>query len=50
MEQELLNQADFAGAGTRKYDILKRKVVDHVNKNPEQVSQLIRTWIHEKSL
>jgi flagellar M-ring protein FliF len=49
IEQELLNQAEMAGVGTRKYDILKRKVVEHVNANPEQVSQLTRTWIQEKS-
>jgi flagellar M-ring protein FliF len=49
IEQELRNQEEMVGAGMRKYDILKRKVVEHVNSNPEQVSQLIRTWIHEKS-
>ncbi len=48
IEGELLSQANLAGAGSRKYDILKKKVVDQVSKDPEQVSQLIRTWIHEK--
>jgi flagellar M-ring protein FliF len=47
-EQELLGDAEIASTGTRKYDILKKKVVEHVTKNPEQVSQLIRTWIHER--
>jgi len=49
-DQDFLNQAEAAGVGVRKYDILKKKALDHVKKNPEQVSQLIRTWIHEKSL
>jgi flagellar biosynthesis/type III secretory pathway M-ring protein FliF/YscJ len=49
IEQELLNQAQMAGAGTRKYDILKQKVVEHVTNDPEQVSQLIRAWMNEKS-
>jgi flagellar M-ring protein FliF len=48
IERDLLSQAELAGAGSRKYEILKRKVVEHANKDPEQVSQLIRAWIHEK--
>jgi len=49
IERELLSQAELASAGSRKYDVLKKKVVEQVSKDPEQVSQLIRTWIHEKS-
>jgi flagellar M-ring protein FliF len=49
IERELLRESDIAGAGFRKYDVLKRKVVEHANKDPEQMSQLVRTWIKEKA-
>jgi flagellar M-ring protein FliF len=48
IEQELLREAELAGAGSRKYEVLKRKVIEHANKDPEQVSQLVRSWIHEQ--
>jgi flagellar biosynthesis/type III secretory pathway M-ring protein FliF/YscJ len=34
--------------GGRKYAILKKKLVDRAKKEPEMVSQLIRSWIQEK--
>ncbi|MBZ5495423.1 MAG: flagellar M-ring protein FliF [Acidobacteriia bacterium] len=49
IEQELLKETEAAGADFRKYDVLKKRVVEHANKDPEQVSQLVRAWIHEKS-
>lgn len=47
IEQELLREAEAAGAGSKKYEVLKKKVIEHANKDPEQVSQLVRSWIHE---
>ena len=49
IERELLRESEVAGAGFRKYDLLKKKVVEHANKDPEQMSQLVRTWIQEKA-
>jgi flagellar M-ring protein FliF len=49
IEQEMLREAEAAGAGTKKYEVLKRKVIEHANKDPEQVSQLVRSWIHEQA-
>lgn len=48
IEQELVREAEAAGAGSRKYEVLKKKVIEHAQKDPEQVSQLIRSWIHEQ--
>jgi flagellar M-ring protein FliF len=48
IEQELLQESELANAGFRKYDVLKKKVVEHAQNDPEQMSQLIRAWIHEK--
>ncbi len=48
IEQELIKESELANAGFRKYDILKKKVVEHAQNDPEQMSQLIRAWIHEK--
>lgn len=47
IEEELLRETAAAGAGFRKYDVLKKKVVEHASRDPEQMSHLIRTWIHE---
>ena len=47
VEQELLREAEAAGAGSKKYEVLKKRVIEHANKDPEQVSQLVRAWIHE---
>jgi flagellar biosynthesis/type III secretory pathway M-ring protein FliF/YscJ len=47
IEEELLRETAAAGAGYRKYDVLKKKVVEHASRDPEQMSHLIRTWIHE---
>jgi flagellar M-ring protein FliF len=49
VEQELLRESEIAGAGFRKYDVLKKKMIEHAQKDPEQVSQLVQTWIHEKA-
>lgn len=47
IEEELLRETAAAGAGFRKYDVLKKKVVEHASRDPEQMSHLIRTWINE---
>jgi len=47
IEEELLRETAAAGAGYRKYDVLKKKVVEHASRDPEQMSHLIRTWINE---
>jgi len=48
LESMLMKDAGLNEPGLRKYDILKKKVVEHAGKDPEQMSQLIRAWIHEK--
>ena len=48
LENAFLKDAGLNEPGLRKYDILKKKVVEHAGRDPEQMSQLIRAWIHEK--
>jgi flagellar M-ring protein FliF len=48
IEEELMRESEAAGAGHRKYDVLKKKIVEHAIKEPEQASQLVRAWIHEQ--
>jgi len=47
LEQEFLKEAELVNPGLQKYEALKKRVIEHATNEPEQLSQLIRTWIHE---
>ena len=48
IERDFMKEATMVDLGSRKYAILKKKLMDRAKKEPEMVSQLIRTWIQEK--
>jgi flagellar M-ring protein FliF len=48
IERELMRDASIAGMGNRKYSAMKKKLAEKAKKDPEMVSQLIRTLIREK--
>jgi flagellar biosynthesis/type III secretory pathway M-ring protein FliF/YscJ len=48
IEREFMKEAQLLDAGTRKYAVMKKKLTERAKREPEMVSQLIRTWIHEK--
>jgi flagellar M-ring protein FliF len=48
LEQELMKEASMLDLGGRKYAIKKNKLIERAKKEPEMVSQLIRTWIQER--
>ncbi len=45
--RDMLREAELANPGIKKYEVLKKRVREQATKDPEQVSQLIRTWISE---
>ncbi|MBN2241186.1 MAG: flagellar M-ring protein FliF [Acidobacteria bacterium] len=47
IEQELLKEASLVSQGNRKVVALKKKLVEKANKDPEMVSQLIRSVLRE---
>ncbi len=47
-DRELLRENEAYGAGRRRYNAMKTKVVEHATKDPEQMSQLVRAWMQEK--
>ncbi len=49
IEREFMKEVSMLDLGGRKYAILKKKLVDRAKKEPEMVSQLIRSWIQEKA-
>ena len=49
IEEELMRESEALGAGTRRYDVLKKRILEHATNEPEQASQLVRAWIREKS-
>jgi flagellar M-ring protein FliF len=48
IERELMKEAHIADIGGRKYAVMKNKLVDRAKKDPEMVSQLIRTMLRER--
>ncbi|HYK89554.1 MAG TPA: flagellar basal-body MS-ring/collar protein FliF [Acidobacteriota bacterium] len=48
IEREFMKEASMLDLGGRKYALKKKKLMDRAKKEPEMVSQLIRTWIQEK--
>lgn len=48
IEREFMKEATMLDLGGRKYAILKKKLMDRARKEPEMVSQLLRSWIQER--
>ncbi len=48
IEREFLKEAQILDAGVRKYTVLRKRLTEQAKKEPELVSQLIRSWMHEK--
>jgi flagellar M-ring protein FliF len=49
IERDLLREANAADAGGRKSAAMKKKIVEKAKKDPEMVSQLIRTLLRERA-
>jgi flagellar biosynthesis/type III secretory pathway M-ring protein FliF/YscJ len=49
IERELMEEANAVELGGRKFAAIKKKLVEKANKDPEMVSQLIRTLLREKA-
>jgi flagellar M-ring protein FliF len=48
IERDFLREAQMLGMGGRKYAVLRRKLSEKAQKEPEMVSQLVRSWIQER--
>lgn len=49
IERELIKEANAIDMGGRKFAAMKRKLMDKAKKDPEMVSQLIRTLLRERA-
>ena len=49
IERELIREANAVEMGGRKYAAMKKKLVDKAKKDPEMVSQLMRSLLREKA-
>jgi flagellar M-ring protein FliF len=49
IERALMKEAQISETGGRKFAVMKRKIVDKAKKDPEMVSQLIRTLLRERT-
>ena len=49
IERELIQEASVMEMGNRKYMAMKKKLSEKARKDPEMISQLIRTLLHEKA-
>jgi flagellar M-ring protein FliF len=49
IERELIREASQVDMGGRKYAAIKKKLVDKARKDPEMISQLIRTMLRERA-
>jgi len=49
IERELMKEAQMADLGSRKYVVLKKRLIERAKKDPELISQLIRTWLQERA-
>ena len=47
LDRELLKEAELAHPGMRRFEALKNRATEHAKREPEQLSQLIRTWLYE---
>jgi flagellar M-ring protein FliF len=48
IERELMKEAHMADMGFRKFAVMKNKLMDKAKKEPEMLSQLIRTMLRER--
>jgi flagellar M-ring protein FliF len=48
IERDLIREANQADMGGRKYAAIKKKLMDKARKDPEMISQLIRTMLRER--
>jgi flagellar M-ring protein FliF len=48
IERELMKEAHMADMGGRKFAVMKNKLMDKAKKEPEMLSQLIRTMLRER--
>jgi hypothetical protein len=48
IERELMKEAHIADVGSRKYTAMKNRLVEKAKKDPEMMSQLIRTMLRER--
>jgi flagellar M-ring protein FliF len=48
LEKDFLKEAQMLDLGTRKYSVLKKKLIERALKDPEAVSNLVRSWVAEK--
>jgi flagellar M-ring protein FliF len=49
IERELMREANLVDLGNRKYAAMKKKLIDKAKKDPEMVSQLVRSLLREKT-
>ena len=49
IERELLKEMSMVDAGGRKTAILRKRLMDRAKREPEMISQLIRSWIQERA-
>jgi flagellar M-ring protein FliF len=49
IERDLIREANTVDMGNRKYAAMKKKLVDKAKREPEMVSQLVRTLLKEKA-
>jgi flagellar M-ring protein FliF len=49
IEREFLKEAQMVDMDGRKYSILKSRLIEHAKRDPETISQLIRSWLQEKA-
>jgi flagellar M-ring protein FliF len=49
IERELMREANSADRGNRKYAAIKKKLMDKARKDPEMISQLIRSLLRERA-
>jgi flagellar M-ring protein FliF len=49
IERELLQEAGSVDMGNRKYSAMKKKLMEKARRDPEMMSQLIRTLLREKA-
>jgi flagellar M-ring protein FliF len=45
IEREFMKEAQVADLGGRKYAVLKNKLIEKTKKDPEMISQLVRSWL-----
>jgi flagellar M-ring protein FliF len=48
IERELMKEASMVDLGSRKYAAIKKKIIDKAIKDPEMISQLVRSLLREK--